>query len=169
MLRVAASVLAGLLLVAPVFAEQELESEARGFREMFEDLMERRVDELESGGSRLVPIQEDLWVGRLDASRDDEGERATREFRFSGGRGQYVVMGLCDEDCGDIDLHLWDTGKVRGESPRLSDIEPDAEPLLISGVLGDDLVDGDYEIEIQMFECRAEYCYFAVGLYRLVE
>lgn len=165
MSKVAVAVLAGLLLVGPAGA-QESEERAQ-FKEMFEELMAERVAELAEEGVRLKKMH-DLWVDSLHPGLKADHAVARKKFRFSGGAdGKYVLVAFCDEDCYDIDLHLWREGQAKG--PRLSDTEEDAEPLLVSGLFDRGLEDGDYQVEVRMYDCRTYYCYFAVGLYFVPE
>jgi len=168
MLRVAVAVVAGLLLSAPVHAQDVEEREE--FRAMFEGLMRERLEELEEEGVSVQPVSGDLWIDYLSPPAG-EGEQREETFHFSGGaEGQYLVMALCDGDCSDIDLHLWradDDPDV--DEPLLSDTEEDREPLLLSGLFDDELEDGEYKVQIQMYDCQAAYCYFAVGIYGLQE
>lgn len=156
--------MAWCVLLAPGLA-QEADEERESFKRYFEDLLRQRVAEL-SGEGGGIPVQlEELWVDRLPKEGSD---RARKPHTLTGGDGEYVVLALCDPDCTDIDLHLWRRGE-EGEAPLLSDVEDDDQPLLVSGLFGGDLDDGVYTVEVRMIECGAEYCYFAVGTYRMDE
>ena len=127
--------------------------------------MAARLAELSQEGVSLGPIGE-VWVDYLDPAADGRAYKH-KEFPFSGGKdGQYVVMALCDEFCSDIDLLLYPRGGVDAQAkPLQADTETDAEPLLLPGLLGPPLEDGDYDVEVRMYSCEEVYCYFAVGLY----
>ena len=169
MSRVAIAVVMALLLPGSVGAQRVSQEEKEDFRMMFEELMYERLEELnDEEGVELVPVGE-LWVDYLPKGPGKPSLEARMDRRFDGGDGQYLVLGLCDEDCPDIDLHLWDPQK-KGAPPVLSDTEPDAEPLLVSGIFDDGLIDGkEYSIDLRMFDCQVEYCFFAVGVFRFEE
>lgn len=69
---------------------------------------------------------------------------------------EYVLMGACDGDCTDVDLEVTYEGYTVA-----SDTETDDVPVLrfvaqTSGV---------HVIEIKMYECSAEFCFWGLGLY----
>ncbi|MDH3403423.1 MAG: hypothetical protein OES32_19605 [Acidobacteriota bacterium] len=66
----------------------------------------------------------------------------------------YTIIGICDADCLDLDLYLLDAdGNDLDE-----DTQTDAQPAIeIKGP-------GSFLLDVYMVDCRAEPCYFAVGL-----
>ena len=69
----------------------------------------------------------------------------------------YVVVAVCDVDCSDIDLRLYDPSG----SEVASDTQTDDVPVLeLSSVRG-----GRYRLEVGMYDCDTEPCYYAVGVY----
>ena len=66
-------------------------------------------------------------------------------------------MGVCDEDCSDIDLSLLDGyGNLVVE-----DIEVDDAPVIEFTVTAS----GDFTLGVEMYECSVEPCYYGVGLF----
>jgi len=107
------------------------------------------LEELARGGSEFE-------VARMDAGALSAGEAATREFRGAN-NGFFVLAGICDDNCSDIDLSLVDSaGYSLG-----ADTEPDDFPAL-------DLVTGDetYQYTISMKGCSEGPCEWAVFVAR---
>jgi hypothetical protein len=70
----------------------------------------------------------------------------------------YLFIGLCDQDCGDIDLYLYD------ENGQLidSDIKNDDKPL----VLVTPRWSGRFYIKVKMVSCSNQPCFYGVGNFR---
>ena len=69
----------------------------------------------------------------------------------------YALVGVCDEDCSDIDLSLLDGyGNLVVE-----DIEVDDAPVIEFTVTAS----GDFTLGVEMYECSVEPCYYGVGLF----
>lgn len=94
----------------------------------------------------------DRWVGALDAGGTED------QMATLGGGADYAFIGACDEDCTDMDLALYGpSGDMVAE-----DTEPDANPVLeLRGVRG-----GEHRVEVRMYTCSSEPCYYAVGLFK---
>lgn len=94
---------------------------------------------------------ENYVVGKLD---EDETDSWT--FWLDGGN-DYTIIGVCDEDCGDIDLTILD----------------DDDDVVDEDVLEDDYPivsvsprrDGAYTIDVDMYECDVEPCYFGIAIF----
>jgi len=79
------------------------------------------------------------------------------EIELEGGTS-YVIMGVCDNDCPDLDLTLHDrNGKEVDE-----DIEVDAYPVVQASPGSD----ATYRVTATMANCTANPCWFAVSAYR---
>ncbi|MGE0828577.1 MAG: hypothetical protein AB7O04_04410 [Hyphomonadaceae bacterium] len=70
---------------------------------------------------------------------------------------EYRVVGVCDNDCGDLDLQLRDAnGNV-----LVQDNATDPMPVLtVPAHAG-----GSYSVDVRMYACTQQPCYFAVVLY----
>ena len=105
-------------------------------------------EELEARGLNAVP---DMFNGALE-------EGATEQFTLSlrGGR-YYQIIGVCDSDCSDVDLALFDASGTRVTEDVLEDDFPllEVEPTS----------DGTYTVEVAMITCAAEPCYWGVQTY----
>src|SRR5690606_18266949 len=72
------------------------------------------------------------------------------ELSLSAG-ATYFIVGVCDEDCDDMDMSLLDP--VDGEA-LAEDSEDDSVPLL-------EFVaprTGEYYLSVTMYDCRTSYC-----------
>jgi hypothetical protein len=94
----------------------------------------------------------EMVVGALE-------EEGAEQFRFEFLRyREYLIKGICDSDCGDMDLYLYD----RGDGLVDSDTLPDADPLISLGPGHD----GMYTIRATMPGCSVEPCYYAVQVFQ---
>jgi len=76
-----------------------------------------------------------------------------KTLRLEAGR-QYIVVGVCDDDCGDMDLNASDPS---GQEIA-SDTEDDAMPVL--AIVPER--SGDYTFRVQMYDCAVEPCAYFV-------
>jgi hypothetical protein len=69
----------------------------------------------------------------------------------------YAVAGLCDTDCHDLDLRLFD--------PEGTEVNADVESNDAPVVLVVPRRSGTYQVRAYMAECRADACTFGIQLY----
>ena len=94
---------------------------------------------------------ENYVIGKLD---EDETDSWT--FWLDGGN-DYTIIGVCDEDCGDIDLTLLnDDDDVIDE-----DVLEDNYPIVSVSPRRD----AAYTIDVDMYECDVEPCYFGIAIF----
>lgn len=113
---------------------------------VWEQLQEAYDDAYEMGYSVKNYI-----IGGLDSNED-----VTWFFNFNAFTN-YRLVSVCDEDCADIDLYLYDSD----ENLIYSNTEEDNSPVLTltptqSGV---------HKIKISMYACSLEPCYYGLGIY----
>jgi len=96
-------------------------------------------------------LTHDPYLGQLE---DNTQAQITLDLR---GGITYGIVGVCDNDCGDIDLELYD------ENGNLiaSDTETDAIPV----VEVTPQWDGPFVINVIMPNCAAPYCYYGLGTF----
>jgi hypothetical protein len=93
----------------------------------------------------------DLYLSRLD-----DGDDETVTFDLNRGT-TYMIMGVCDNDCSDLDLVLYD-----GDGDEVdSDLELDDVPIVSVSTGRADT----YRVEVRMADCDSEPCRFGVGVY----
>ncbi len=94
---------------------------------------------------------DDRSLGYLEVDEVD-GMRATLR------PGSYMALAVCDDDCSDIDLAVFD-----GSEKALDrDVLEDAFPVVDFSVPRK----GDYSFVASMVECSYEPCYYAIQLFR---
>ncbi len=70
---------------------------------------------------------------------------------------EYRVLGVCDADCGDLDLIMYDaSGAMLAQDTAVT-----SQPMvaLLPGY------NGNHVIQVQMYNCSAAPCYYALALY----
>ena len=90
-------------------------------------------------------------VGKLD-----DGEVGTWTFDLSR-RTDYVVSGVCNGDCWDLDLRIETATGVLVDSDHLPNYYPE--------VFVTPRRDRNYSVEVDMFSCSAEPCYYGIALF----
>lgn len=93
----------------------------------------------------------DVYEGALD---DDEEEDIWVTLRRN---RSYSILSVCDEDCSDIDLFLYDDDGDQIDS----DVSINEVPV----VRETPNRTGEYRIRVRMYSCSTEPCYYAVGIY----
>ncbi len=94
----------------------------------------------------------DLRVGVLG-----EGERDSLALELESGV-QYVLLGICDEDCGDIDFHLFE--------PAGKEIAFETKTSSRAVLWVTPSIAGTHRLEVVMSRCGTPPCYYAVQLLR---
>lgn len=90
----------------------------------------------------------------VDKLSTDENDYVTLNLR----RGvNYVIVGVCDQDCRDIDLRLYD------EDGNLIDSDTDSDDKPFVKVRP--RWSGQFKIKVTMARCRANYCYYGIGAF----
>lgn len=69
----------------------------------------------------------------------------------------YMITGVCDGDCKDIDLALIDSGRKE----LVSDLSADDVPVLLYDVK----TTGTYTVKVTMYSCTQDPCYFGLGIF----
>jgi hypothetical protein len=70
---------------------------------------------------------------------------------------EYRVIGVCDQNCRDLDLALFD----EAGATVAQDVSEDDHPILSVAPAAN----GQFTIQAQMFQCTAQPCYYALALY----
>jgi hypothetical protein len=96
-------------------------------------------------------LSHDIYTGSLD---DDETESVTLTLR----RGvSYIIRAVCDEDCSDVDLRLYDEAGNEIDG----DVEVDDFPL----VTVTPRTTRTYRVRVIMATCTTAPCWFGVGVF----
>ncbi len=102
----------------------------------------------------LVDLSHDIGTGSLE-----EGDSETLGFTAEG-PGSFTVLGVCDSDCTDIDLTLYDMDGNEIDT----DVEVDDFPIVRTGRLASG-VRQRFQIEVSMFDCSVTPCRYAVAIF----
>lgn len=121
--------------------------QAQSYADTVWDQLQSWYDDYNSDGYEV----ENYVVGKLY-----EDDTDTWTFWLDGGV-DYTIVGVCDEDCSDIDLTIIDDdGDVIDE-----DILEDNFPIVSVSPRRD----AAYTIEVDMYECDVEPCYFGIAIF----
>ena len=90
-------------------------------------------------------------IGKLDQDETD-----TWTMVLYGGH-EYIIIGACDGDCGDLDITVLD----EYDNPVARDTETDDVPVVELNLEEQ----GRYQIQVKMFDCSVEPCYFGLGIF----
>ena len=95
-------------------------------------------------------------VDVLCGSLNEDGEE---RYTTSVGAGKDIAyIAVCDQDCDDIDLRLYNSS---GREVA-ADIEPDDFPIVVYSSRNGE---SGMEIEVGMYSCSVEPCYYAIAMF----
>jgi hypothetical protein len=98
----------------------------------------------------------DYYLQNYIIGHSQESGSDSWTFPLSGGT-EYMIIAACDEDCSDVDIAVYDSD---GDTVA-SDVSADDVPV----VRVTPNRDGQYSIEIKMYECSNEPCYWGFGVF----
>lgn len=128
-------------------AQQRLEPLEPWVRQVHEQLWAYR------GLLDLTDLSHEVVTGSLA-----EGEVETVKAVLQGG-ASYTILGVCDNDCADLDLRL----RSRNGNVLDADIETDDFPLVQATVAGDGSI--TFDLEVIMASCSVEPCRYGVAVF----
>lgn len=104
-----------------------------------------------------VSDNSDFELEKYVISKLDQGK--TDSWTFSLERGaEYLILGVCDNDCSDLDLTVVDSN----DNVIVKDEGEDDSPMTRFRVNRS----GDFTVDIDMFKCRDNPCFFGFGLFK---
>ncbi len=86
----------------------------------------------------------------------NEGDSDNYTVTLQGGRS-YKLVGVCDNDCSDLDITLYDSDGDVVDRDLLDDDKP---VVSVSGKSG-----GQYRMNVSMAKCSTSVCYYSVAIY----
>lgn len=121
-----------------------------------QDQFERQVrQQIAEVGRRIAgsgyEMTHRVFVGRLEQGKTD-----TITFKLERGI-KYAVVGVCDQDCSDLDMRVMDPSDR--EIGR--DVEKDDAPV----VEFEAARSGDFDVQVQMSACSDNPCAYGVGVF----
>lgn len=122
-----------------------------------QDEFERQVrEQIETAGKDLEAkgfmLTHQIFTGALK-----QGEGESVAFDLDKG-ATYVVLGVCDADCKDLDLKLLDDGGKELDS----DVEEDDVPVVAATTTRK----GDHVVQAVMAACSSSPCRYGLGVFR---
>jgi hypothetical protein len=116
----------------------------------------RQLDEqLRQSRSQYLPAGQSLVRGPLGGSLD-EGGTVNYSFQLVAGRS-YTILGVCDNDCSDLDITMYDPQGNEVAQDVLTDDKPVASHTARRS--------GRYRATISMASCSTGACFYAVAAY----
>lgn len=92
----------------------------------------------------------------LDINFLDEGDSDTElVYTLTSGR-EYLIYGVCDEDCSDLDINVYD---AKGNLIATDEEEDDVPAVSVKVTKT-----ADYTVEVVMAACDNDPCYYAVDV-----
>lgn len=142
MKRAVVSALLGVTLIATTASAQD----------QWERVVRQQLQQVGAASERNgYTMASDVFQGRLD----DDGSTSLNVTLQAG--KDYVLWGVCDQDCSDIDLVIYDSDGDEVDS----DLQTDDKPLLRVVPSRN----GRYRIKVSMVSCSANPCRYGVGLW----
>lgn len=133
-----------VLVCAPTFASAQVRR-----LDPFEQTVYRQLRAYESALD-ASELTHEIWLGTL---RDDARESLTIELE----RGvDYLIIAVCDEDCTDVDLRLFEGSNLVDE-----DVASDDFPIVSVTPSST----RTYRLEPTMASCSASTCRYGVAIY----
>lgn len=89
------------------------------------------------------------------SSLNDDG---TETYNFNLKKGwQYAIVAVCDNDCKDLDVCIYDENGNKIECDQSNDSTPIVEAAPIWT--------GEFKIKVTMYDCRSNPCYYGIGIF----
>jgi hypothetical protein len=116
----------------------------------------RQLDvQLREARSLYLPAGQSIVRGPLGGSLS-VGGTVNYSFQFVAGRS-YTILGVCDNDCSDLDITLYDPAGNQVAEDVLTDDKPVASITARRS--------GRYRATVSMASCSTEPCFYAVAAY----
>ncbi len=113
------------------------------------------ANQLDQARTSYVPNNYRLVTGP-DNDSLNQGDSDDYTVTLQGGRS-YKLIGVCDNDCSDLDITLYDSDGDVVDRDLLDDDKP---VVSVSGKMG-----GRYRMNVSMAACSTGLCYYSVAVY----
>jgi hypothetical protein len=123
-----------------------------GTQDQFERQVRKQLAEVgKELGKQGYELTHQVFVGRL---KESETETVTFRLRRD---VKYAVVGVCDQDCKDLDLRVLD--------PAQREVGRDAEKDDVPVVELQADKNGEYDVRVDMAECKDNPCAYGIGIF----
>jgi hypothetical protein len=119
------------------------------------EIIRQLSQQLSQARSSFVPNNYRLVTGP-DNDLLSQGDSDDYTVTLQGGRA-YKLVGVCDNDCTDLDISLYDSDGDLVDQDMLDDDKP---VVSVSGKRG-----GRYRMNVSMASCSTDICYYSVAVY----
>lgn len=119
------------------------------------EIIRQLSNQLSQARSSYVPNNYRLVTGP-DNDLLSQGDSDNYTVTLQGGRS-YKLIGVCDNDCSDLDITLYDSDGDIVDRDLLDDDKP---VVSVSGKSG-----GRYRMNVSMASCSTGVCYYSVAVY----
>jgi hypothetical protein len=119
------------------------------------EIIRQLSNQLSQARSSYVPSNYRLVTGP-DNDILSQGDSDNYTVTLQGGRS-YKLIGVCDNDCSDLDITLYDSDGDVVDRDLLDDDKP---VVSVSGKSG-----GRYRMNVSMAACSTGVCYYSVAVY----
>lgn len=104
-----------------------------------------------------LAVTSDGWEETHDDKIDkmDDGEEDSFSFTLKKGM-EYKIISVCDADCSDIDLVLYD----ENDKKISSDFKDDGLPIVEVAPKWT----GEFTLKVKMFSCKTNPCYYGISI-----
>ena len=141
--KIGVTIIASLVVLTPLVALA-----GNRFERQVKEQLIQVLDKISNGGYR--PSHDPV----VNSLRDD----SYRNGSISLDSGEsYAIIGVCDEDCHDLDLHLYDGNGHLVDSDTSSDDTPIVQ---VSPRWS-----GSFRVKVSMPGCSDSPCYYGIGVF----
>lgn len=105
-----------------------------------------------------VKLEENGFQNTHNYKIDRLGRNATDSFRVDLRKGlDYLLVSVCDKDCTDIDIRIYD----ENNNLIAEDIKRDDLPIVSVSPKWT----GEFRIQVTMYKCSSSPCYYGIGVF----
>ncbi|NQY39314.1 MAG: hypothetical protein HRT80_04365 [Henriciella sp.] len=148
------------LITAALISGLAVTSAAIADNTEYVSIITKQLDDVET---RMKPVMESsdrqmLRVGEIISLTDKERNGAYYLTELEPNTN-YLIVGVCDGDCGDLDLQIDDPSGTTLDT----DVEDDDAPVLEFKTDADTFY---YKLLVDMVTCKTDACFYGVGIFK---
>lgn len=148
------------LIAAALITGSAISSAAIADNTEYVSIITKQLDDVET---RMKPVMEAadrqmLRVGEMISLTDKERNGAYYLTELEPNTN-YLIVGVCDGDCGDLDLQIDDPSGTTLDK----DVEDDDAPVLEFTTGADSFY---YKLLVDMVTCETDACFYGVGIFK---
>lgn len=121
------------------------------------DRWQRQVDSAADRGAKALEVDGYRTAGSVVSGELLAGETTTLTVPLSGA-GSWAIIGVCDDDCGGLDLVLISPMRYEVDADRQGGVVPVVRTTTTAG--------GAFRVEVTMRRCRVSPCRYQLRVLR---